>query len=251
MKPTHTSEIRWPRRITTPGEAVRFIDAHGYCVLYPITGWPLPSLHFAVTGRDPHVEHKWDEKSEMVWRWKDELPLERRAFYGKYFKGRGTFLSLEFLSRFLAMNQTALAPGDHARFYDEGRISSDARVIWEALAKHGPLPTLALRHAGHMEGLAGNRRFKKAILELERRLIVVHFGTKRETAAWASGRFELTCRAFPEQTAEARQIAPDAARQAIAAKFLEWHPAAPREILRRIFGWSKKETLAAFRQPIQ
>ena len=245
MKQTCSNEIRWQRKITTLAEAVRFIDALGFCVLYPIKGLALPSLYFSVTGRDPHVEHKWDEKSEMLWRWKNELPRRRRAFYGKYFKGRGTFISLKFLPHFLAMNQTAAAPGDFARFYGDGRIREDARAIWEALAKHGPLPTLELRHACRMETTAGNRRFKKAMLELQRMLVVVHFGAEQETAAWASGRFELTCRAFPEETAAARKTSPEEARCAIAAKYFARHAGATQENLRRIFGWGKRDTAAA------
>jgi hypothetical protein len=245
MRRTSPNEIRWPRRITTPAEAVRFIDALGFCALFPIKGLLLPSLYFAVTGRDPHIEHKWDEKSAMLWRWKDELPLKRRAFYGKYFKGRGTFISVEFLPRFLAMEQAAVAPGDYAHFYAEGRIHEDARAIWEALAMHGPMPTLELRHACRLETPSGNKRFKRAILELQRLLVAVHFGAEQETAAWASGRYELTCRAFSSETSAAKNIAPEQARAAIAAKYVEWHPAASPETLRRVFGWSKTESLAA------
>lgn len=190
------TKIDWPRKITTAAQAVHFIDALGFCALYPITGLPLASLYFAVTRRDPHVKYKWDKKSEMLWRWKDELPLKRRAFYGKYFKGRGTFLSVKFLPYFIAMNDSAFAPGDFERLYAAGRIRQDARVIWEALAKYGSLPTLELRHACRMDTIAGNKRFKRAMLDLQRLLIVVHFGVEQETASWASGRFELTCRAF-------------------------------------------------------
>ncbi len=138
-----------------------------------------------------------------------------------------------------------MAPSDHERFYAEGRISADARAIWEALERHGPLATLELRHAVKMETTAGNIRFKRAMLELERKLVIVHFGTEQETAAWASGRFELTCRAFAAQTAAAHEISPAAARAAIAAKYLEWQPAAPLAILRKLFGWSKADALAA------
>ena len=37
MKPKLTSdnEIRWPRRVTTLAEARKFIDAAGFCMLFP------------------------------------------------------------------------------------------------------------------------------------------------------------------------------------------------------------------------
>jgi hypothetical protein len=96
-----------------------------------------------------------------------------------------------------------------------------------------------------MESVAGNKRFKKAMLELQCNLIVVHFGAEQETAAWASGRFELTSRAFPKETDMARRISPEVARAAIAAKYLEWNRDAEPRQLSRLFGWSRDETAAA------
>ncbi len=140
-----------------------------------------------------------------------------------------------------------LAPGDHERFYTEGRIREDARAIWEALAAHGPMATLELRHACRMETKAGNKRFKRAILDLQCLLAVVHSGTEQETSAWASGRYELACRAFPKQAAAAQKIAPAEARAALTAKYLEWYPNAPVMQLSRLFGWTKEEASAAMR----
>jgi len=244
-KLTIENEIRWPRRVLTVGEAVKYIDATGYCMLFPVANVPLPSLYYAVTHRNPHVDFVWDKYSVMLWRWKDELPRRRRAFYAKYFRTRGTFISLRLLPHFLAMRDAAVAPGDHERFYAEGRIREDARVIWEALADHGPLATLELRHACKMDTKAGNVRFKRAILDLQSLLVAVHFGAEQETAAWASGRYELTCRAFPKETAAARRISPEEARAKLAAKFLEWHTGAPPAKLARLFGWPKADVIAA------
>lgn len=239
------NEIQWPRRVLTLGEAVKYIDAAGFCLLFSVRNVALPSLYYSVTGRNPHEKMVWDKYSQMVWRWKDELPRRKRALYAKYFRGRGTFISLEMLPHFLAMRDAAVVPDDHERFYAEGRIRGDARVIWEALAKHGPLATLELRNACGMDAKAGNVRFKRAILELQCLLAVVHFGAERETAAWASGRYELTCRAFPKETAAALQISPERARQAVAAKYLEWYPKAIPARMARLFGWSKDEAVKA------
>jgi hypothetical protein len=242
---TLENEIRWPRRVLPLAEAVKFIDATGYCMLFPVIGVPLPSLYYAVTRRGLHGKWKWDKYSSMVWRWKDELPRRRRAFYAKYFRGRGTFISPPLLPHFLAMREAAVAPGDPARFYTHGRIHDDARIIWEELEEHGPLATLELRNACKMDTKTGNIRFKRAILELQRMLIVVHFGAEQETNAWASGRYELTRRAFPQQTAAARHISPDDARSELAAKFCEWHPNPAPIQLARLFGWTKVEAAAA------
>lgn len=239
------SEIGWPRRVVTLGEAVKFIDAVGCCMLFPVAKVPLPSLYWAVTRRNSHAELVWDKYAEMIWKWKDELPRRKRAYYAKYFRGRGTFISLKMLPHFLTMREAPLTPGDHERFYADGRIRGDARVIWESLEEHGPLPTLELRHSCKMDTKAGNVRFKRAMLDLQCLMAVVHFGAEQETATWASGRFELTCRAFPKETAAARQISPDDARTTLAKKYLAWYPDAPVEQVARLFGWSKEEAGAA------
>jgi hypothetical protein len=244
-KVTLENEIRWPQRVLTAAQAVKYIDATGYCMLYPVANVPLSSLYYAVTRRNPHVDLVWDKYSVMLWRWKDELPRRPRAFYAKYFRARGTFISLKFLPHFLAMRDAAVVPGDHERFYAEGRIREDARVIWEALAEHGPLATLELRHACKMDTKAGDVRFKRAILDLQCLLVAVHFGAQQETAAWASGRYELTCRAFPKETAAARRIQPAEARTKLASKFLEWHTGAPPAQLAQLFGWPKAHAIAA------
>jgi hypothetical protein len=239
------NEIPWPRRVVTPAEAVKYINATGYCMLFPVRNIPLPSLYYAVTRRNRLEKRVWDKYSMMVWRWKDELPARRRAFYAKYFRGRGTFISLAQLPNFLAIREAAVALDDHERFYAEGRIREDARSVWEALANHGPLATLELRHACKLETKTGNVRFKRAILDLQCLLVAVHSGSEQETAAWASGRYELTCRAFPKETAAARRISPEEARKQLAAKFLEYHPKAAPVQLARLFGWSKSEGQAA------
>ena len=236
------------RKLTTSAEAARFIRSAGFCMLFPIKNFPLLSLYEAIKGGKPPRQFTWDRDVENLWKWKDQLGKQRRAYYGKYFRGRGTFISLEFLPYFLAMRESALAPEDFQQFHAAGRITAEARVIWEALAKHGPLATLELRHACKFDSKRSNVRFKRAMVELQCLLVVVHFGTEQETAAWASGRFELTSRAFPEAMREAAEISPETARAAIAAKYREWHPGAQPSHIAMLFGWSKNETMAACSQ---
>lgn len=230
------------KRVKTVADATRFIDAEGFCVLFPVKNILLPSLYFAVARR---TDARWDKYAQLIWEWKDGLPRKRRAFYGKYFKGRGTFLSLKFLPHFLAVHGTAIEPREAEVFYDAGRISRDALELWQALAKHGPLPTLELRHACKMETQAGNKRFKKAMLELQGLLIVTHSGVEQETESWASNRFELVVRAFPEQVAQASKISEGDARTAIAVKYKSLYPDATAAQIARLFSWTKAQAVTA------
>jgi hypothetical protein len=236
------------RKITTAADAARFIRSAGFCMLFPIKNLPLLSLYEAIKGGKPPRDFTWDRDVENLWKWKDQLGKQRRAYYGKYFRGRGTFISLEFLPHFLTMRGSALKPDDFQQFHAAGKISNEACVIWEALAKNGPMATLELRHACKFDSKRGNVRFKRAMLELQCLLVVVHFGTEQETGAWASGRFELTSRAFPEAANAARKLTLEAARVAIAAKYREWHPGSEPARIARLFGWSKSEAAAACSQ---
>ncbi len=238
------NEIAWPRRVRTPADAVRFIDRCGFCTLFAVKKVPLPSLYYVVTRQSPAV---WDKTTEKIWGWKDELPRKKQAFYAKYFRTRGTFISPEMLPHFLASRESPTRVEDHERFYSAGRVTHAAHEIWCALAEHGPLATLELRHACKMESKAGNARYKQAMLELQCLLVVTHFGIEQETAAWASSRFELVARAFPKQAAAARRIAPDAARATLAQRFLAMHPQTPAKQIASLFGWSKAETDTAVR----
>ncbi len=235
-------EIRWPRRVDTPAAAVRFIDAVGFCLLFPVKNILLPSLYYAMARRMPVT---WDRYSAKLWKWKDELPRGRRALYTKYFRGRGTFISRVMLLNFLAMRGAPVRIGDYEAFYAAGKVSHDARTLWKTLAEHGPLATLELRHACKLDNKAGNSRFKKAVLELQCLLVVTHFGAEQETAAWASNRLELIARAFPEEARHSRNIIPETARAAIAKRYLEWRPDAEPPALARLFGWSRVEAIAA------
>ncbi len=241
------NEVRWPPRILTLADAVKYIDAVSCCTLFPVNNVALPSLYYAVTRRGPNDPFVWDKWTGMVWRWKDELPHRRRAFYGKFFRGRGTFISLKALPHFLAMRESAAEPTDYDRFYSDGRIRDDARILWEALAEHGPMATLELRHACKMETTAGNVRFKRAILDLQCLLVVVRFGAEQETAAWKSGRYELTCRVFPKETALARDITPEQARAKLSAQIAAVRPDVQPAHFARLFGWSKDQAAAAHR----
>jgi hypothetical protein len=242
MRKPVKSEIAFPKRIRTVREASLFIDAVGFCVLFPVKNAALPSLYYAAAKRQPSG---WGKYSQLIWKWKDELPKKRRAFYGKYFKGRGSFLSLKFLPYFLALHGTALPASEAEELYEAGRLGHDALELWQALAKYGPLATLELRHACKLETQEGNKRFKKAMLELQSLQIVTHSGAEQETDAWASNRFDLVVCSFPQQAAQARQISAEDARSAIAVKYRTLYPSAAPAQMAGLFGWTKAQAVTA------
>ncbi|MFB3152885.1 MAG: hypothetical protein ACE10I_00255 [Candidatus Acidiferrales bacterium] len=237
--------------IRTIAQAARYIDRVGFCLLFPSKKLPLPSLIEASKGRalrnyKPCAD--WSDDFVRLWRWKDELPRKRLAYYGKYFRGRGVFLSLEFLAYFYCLegNPARLgAGGAFERLYREGKITADAHAVCAALVKRGPQATLELRYGLGWESKRGNRCFKRALLELQQRLLIVHWGTKAETRAWESAVYQLTARAFPKAVRAAAKLSPDAARQRIAAQYRKHRAHAKPQEVARLFGWTRAEAQAA------
>ncbi len=238
--------------IRTIAQAARYVDRVGFCLLFPIKGLRLPSLWGALKGKSPFGSAQgkpqgfclvaaWDKDAERLWRWKDELPRKQLAYYGKYFRGKGSLLSPEFLPCFYCLEGNHGTRDEYEQLYREGKITVDAHAVCAALAKRGPQATLELRYGLGWESKRGNRRFKRALLELQQRLLIVHWGTKAETRAWESAVYQLTARAFPKAVRAAAKLSPDLARQRIAAQYRKQCAHAKPQEVARLFGWSRAE----------
>ena len=228
------------QRVRTMDEAARFIDSVGFSLLFASTqGIELPSLFEAVKGRrDAHIED-WDQDSDRVWVWKNDLPAARCAFYGKALAGgKPVFVSLKMLPYLFAT--AALENVDDA--YKHGRISQDAKRVNDAVRAMGPTPTIALRAALGLDV----RRYHRALDELQHALVILPIGAVNEHGAWPSQIFELAARWFPRQAARAQKIAVDQARRALVARYVETVVACTEAMIGRVFGWPRvqvKETV--------
>jgi hypothetical protein len=235
--------------IRTISQAAAYIDRVGFCLLFPVKDVPLPSLWAALKGRRPRnfrLVAAWDEDAERLWEWKDEFPRRRRAYYGKYFRGRASLVSLAFLPCFYRLEGNYGAADEYAQLYREGKITAEARALCQELFQQGPQGVLELRHALGWTTRRGNQRFKRALAELQQRLLIVHWGTKAETQAWESAVYQLTPRAFPRAVRAAAKLTREAARQRIAAQYRRLNLRATAVEAARLFGWSRSEARATF-----
>jgi len=236
--------------IKTITQAARYVDRVGFCLLFPIKGVRLPSLWAAVKGRSPrnfNLVADWDSTAMQLWEWKDELPRRRLCWFGRYFHAKKSLLSLKFLPCFYRLAGNSGATNDHERLFREGQLTADARALCEHVHKHGPQATLELRYALAWVSKKQNARFKRALAELQSRLMIVHWGVKAETRAWESVVYELTPRAFPQAVRAARKLAPEEARRRIAAQYRKLVPSAAPADAARLFGWPRADAEAAFR----
>lgn len=235
--------------IRTLPQAAAYINRVGFCLLFPVKDVPLPSLWAAVKGKSPrhfNLVAAWDEDAERVWEWKDEFPRRRRAYYGKYFRGKASLLSLAFLPCFYRLEGNYGAADEFQKLYQEGKITAEAHAVCHALFQRGPQAVLEVRHGLGWTTKRGNQRFKRALEELQRRLLIVRWGTKAETRAWESSVYQLTPRAFPRAVRAAADLTPAAARRRIATQYRTLNPRATVPEAARLFGWSRADTQAAF-----
>ena len=218
-------------RVRKMAEAARWLDRVGFALLFPVRGVALPSLWEAM-GRRPTNAPTWDDDMARLWEWKDQLPRRQRAWYGKLLRGKGTLIAPRLLPYFSAAAGTPWEMGAFEILYSRGLLSPEAREIARVLLREGTLPTLALRYGAGFTGPRGNARFKRAIVELQRRLLVTHFGTaKEEGAAWPSTIYELVPRAFPTLRGRASKLKAEEGRREIERAYTALAPrATPRQI---------------------
>jgi hypothetical protein len=210
--------------VRTIEAAGAFLDSVGFALLFAAQGTfagrglAAPSLWEAVAGPDaePMGGSGWGEIEQLVWGWKDELPLRGSGWYGKFLYRRGSFLTPDLLA--------ALYPGDGDD--DDHRtidLSPAAHLIADAL-RGGPLTTAALR-----EVVGDKKQYEKGSLELQRHLLICAAGTKEQRVGWPASVVDLTCRMFDV----GGRHDPRAAAAAFARTMIE---TSPRE-LARAYGW--------------
>jgi len=229
---------RWwqtKRRIGSLERAAAFVEDVGFALLFPKSGVALPSLWEAASDRPIHeLGREWGPDAERVWGWKDALPLRGLAWYGRFLRGRPSFLAPDLLADLYPRSG---APGD----LEEAELSPEAYRIARILLRSGPQPTSALREALDAEGARGGERFDRALSELGRGLVVTHFGTEDEGAGWPSAVLELTTRAF--RLPRRRSRGPAILRAA--SKFLDTMVAARPADLASAFGWTTAQARTA------
>jgi hypothetical protein len=224
---------------------VAFVDDVGFAVLFPKRADELPSLWAAVSDRaDASIADEWGPEMERMWGWKDELPRAGLAWYGRFVRGRPSFLSPALL---VDLYSRPGEPGD----FVEVDLSATARRVAEFLLLNGPSPTALLRELTDAQGTKGQARFSRAMGELGRALVVTHFGTEERATGWPSAVLELTARAFPVGTPQGPAAGPprhEEARPRAAGRFLDTMLRVRPYELGNAFGWGADAARAALEQ---
>jgi len=224
------------RRVGSVERAGAFIADVHLALLFPKEGIALPSLWEAVAGDEAEpFGTGFGTNEAKVWAWKDELPLRGLAWYGKRVRARASLLSPALLADLYE------GAGD-SDDYTRAELSPDAHRVAATLAASGALPVTALRFATGLEGKPGKARFDKAMLELERHLLVTHCGVYEGDTRWPAAVIELTSRQFDV----GGRHDPVAATR----RFLDAVPGSTATDLARTFGWRAADANTRFRSAI-
>ncbi|MDD5467617.1 MAG: crosslink repair DNA glycosylase YcaQ family protein [Anaerolineales bacterium] len=228
-----TSELRL-RRFE---DAVEFVSQRGFALFWPVKGIRLPSLWVAAAGDRP-VADEHDDPGHITWNWKDSALGKRYWYYGKVIAKKATLISLDLAPCFYALSENYGSPDeDYLTLYEQGRLTQEARQVYEALLREGPLDTLSLKRAARLTSRESDSRFNKAITDLQADFKIAPVGVARVGGWNYAFVYELTGRAYPDIVEQARHITEREARQAMALRYLESLGAVRIAELARVFSW--------------
>lgn len=236
-------------RLRTADDIYHFVDDVGLCLLFPAKGIEMPNVYQAVAGFEKSMTAQHDDPTiSLTWGTKDQSLNKRRWYYGKLLKGKATLASLALLPYLYALSSNYGDPDDYLNEYEAGTLTAEAKAIYEALLRHGPLHTVELKRKANLYGDSLKAKFDKALTELQAGLKVLPTGVA-EAGAWRYAFiYDIVSRWLPEQTLAARDISRKDARATLLAHHLRnVIYTTPKEVS-RLFGWSAKETSSTVEQ---
>ncbi len=232
------------KRISSPSQALKFVNARGFIYFWPIKGIDLPSLWTAVAGERP-VADKHDDPGHVTWGWKDDALDKKIWYYAKILRGKATMISLEIAPYFYALSENYGAPEeDYLIAYQEGRLSQAAKQIYEALLDKGALNTLDLRKTAKLSN-AKDSEFNKALGQLQMDFKILPVGVAQAGAWKYSHIYEIVARHYPDLSEQARGIAESQARVKLLELYFQSVGAAQLSDVNKLFGWGNVVTKKA------
>jgi len=148
------------------------IERLGITLVYPPANErEPPSLWYELHPRT-RMQWSWDADADPrvaeLWHLRNELSASGDVAYGKWFRGRATFFSLDV---FHAMLGRIAATADPLR-----GLSPEAREILDLCRERSPISTKQLRADAGLQGKPFEGTFQRAMKQLWTRLLVVGTG---------------------------------------------------------------------------
>ena len=181
------------------------VEKLGIVLVYPIANErEPPSLWYEL---HPRTKMRWDwdagadDRVVELWHLRNEMAASGDVAYGKWFRGRATFFSLDV---FHAMLGAICDAGDPF-----AGLPRESREILDLLRERSPMSTKELRAEAGLQGKAFEGIFTHAMKTLWSRLLVVGVG-EVEDGAFPSLAVSATEMAFEDIWAARRAPPPEA-----------------------------------------
>lgn len=227
--------------IRSKEQAIDFVNERGFVFFWPIRGITLPSLWAAAAGDRP-VPNEHDDPGHVTWSWKDELLDKRVWYYAKFLRRRNTFISHDLLPYFYALSPNYGDPDEDYLFqYEQGLMTQESKLVYEALLKEGKLDTISLRKIARLSNPGSDTRFNRALDTLQIEFKVLPTGIA-EAGAWRYAYYyDLTHRIYPYLIGQAGPISEFAARRQILTTYFHSVGAASRRDATKLLGWRPED----------
>ncbi|MGE5560541.1 MAG: DNA glycosylase AlkZ-like family protein [Chloroflexota bacterium] len=207
--------------------ACAYVEELGIVMPWSAKGYPLPCLRTVFRGevkREPGP----------IWDWKDQMPLEKRAYYGALLRHGKVLLAPRLAPAFYRASGRTGAAEDYLSDYEEGTLPRTSKQIVDILSD-GPCQTPGLRTRLKQVG-ADTSRLQQELDELQARFYV----TKAGVTPGGGYLWGLVDEGWPELPASARGWTKPEARADVVVALL--HAAVflrPADI-ERMTGWGKQ-----------
>jgi hypothetical protein len=203
----HRASITAKYRVRNADQLVKFVNAVGMCFAFTSAeGLPIPGCFDHLSTND--TDRKWG----WMWGWKDELPEEKRLYYGPALARKPTFVSMRFLPTLYATFGRAGEEDEHAEDVRSGRLSDIARRIIEFVSANGESQTRRMRAALGITSKEGRGQYDKALDDVQRLMYVARVKAVGEGHEEYNYTYDLFVRRYPEIVKKAEPIASADAR---------------------------------------
>jgi len=242
---SHTFGYHPKDRVKTKDEAIQYVNKRGFIYFWPIYGITLPSLWGAVSGDRP-VPNDHDDPGHVSWGWKDSLLGKHVWFYGKILRRKATIISMEIAPYFYALTENYGSPEeDYLTIYEQGRMTQEAKVVYEALLENSPIDTISLRKASHLTSHESESRFNRALTDLQADFKIMPVDVVDAGSWHYSFAYDIVARYEPTLLEKARFLGELDARQKILELYIHSVGAAQLRDLVKLFGWKPPDITQA------
>lgn len=225
------------QRLKTQEEAAAFVNERGFVYFWPITGVAMPSLWTAVAGDRP-VADAHDDPGHVTWGWKDASLGGQAWYYAKVLRKKATMISFELAPYFYALTENyGSYEEDYLTLYEQGRLTLEAKAVYDALLDEGPLDSIALRRAARLSSQDSESRFNRALVDLQSDFKILPVGVANAGSWHYAFIYDIVARHYPTLPDQAHEIGERQARLKLAQAYFRSLGAARLRDLIKLFGW--------------